>query len=59
MVVKSEPVKMKKSERTRLSILESARQAFITLGYDQAGVREIAAKADVNAALVNRYFGSK
>lgn len=50
---------MKKSERTRLSILESARQAFITQGYDQAGVREIAAKADVNAALVNRYFGSK
>ena len=28
-------------------------------GYEQVGVREIAALADVDPALVNRYFGSK
>jgi AcrR family transcriptional regulator len=28
-------------------------------GYDQVGVREIAARAGVDPALVNRYFGSK
>ena len=50
---------LKKSERTRLAILESAHDAFIKRGYDQLGVREIAAGADVTAALVNRYFGSK
>ncbi|MGE0492212.1 MAG: TetR family transcriptional regulator [Vulcanimicrobiota bacterium] len=49
----------KKSERTREAILESARRAFLRQSYDQVGVREIAAEAGVNAALVNRYFGSK
>lgn len=50
---------LKKSERTRLAILHSAREAFLRRGYDQVGLREIAAGADVTAALVNRYFGSK
>lgn len=44
---------------TRLAILESARQCFMTSGYEQIGVREIAQKAGVTAALINRYFGSK
>ncbi len=44
---------------TRQAILDSARQAFARLGYDGAGVREIAAGAGVTAMLVNRYFGSK
>lgn len=50
---------MKKSERTRQAILESARQLFLKRSYDQVGLREIAAQAKVTAALVNRYFGSK
>ena len=41
------------------AILASAREAFVRLGYDGAGVREIAAGAGVTAMLVNRYFGSK
>jgi AcrR family transcriptional regulator len=49
----------KKSELTREAILESARAAFLTHGYDQVGVRDIGAEAGVNCALVNRYFGSK
>ena len=44
---------------TRAKLLASARRAFSAGGYGQVGVREIAAGADVNAALINRYFGSK
>lgn len=50
---------LKKSERTRLAILNSARQCFAEKGYDQVGVRELASHANVTAALVNRYFGCK
>ncbi|MET8361720.1 TetR/AcrR family transcriptional regulator [Micromonospora sp. NPDC005171] len=44
---------------TREAILNSAIEAFIRLGYDGAGVREVAGGAGVTAMLVNRYFGSK
>ena len=44
---------------TRQAILESARTLFSDRGYDGVGVREIGGLAGVNAALVNRYFGSK
>ena len=46
-------------EATRARLLTSARAGFSRSGYGDLGVREIAAGADVNAALVNRYFGSK
>lgn len=44
---------------TRAEILAAARLHFSREGYDGVGVREIAATVGVNAALVNRYFGSK
>ena len=44
---------------TKQAILESARWCFGHEGYDQVGVRDIAARAGVDPALVNRYFGSK
>ncbi|GAB3933382.1 TetR/AcrR family transcriptional regulator [Micromonospora vulcania] len=44
---------------TREAILTSAMEAFTRLGYDGAGVREVARGAGVTAMLVNRYFGSK
>lgn len=44
---------------TRQAILEAARLCFTQEGYDQVGVREIAARAGVDPALINRYFGSK
>ncbi|MFF4837024.1 TetR/AcrR family transcriptional regulator [Streptomyces sp. NPDC001315] len=44
---------------TREAILRSATEAFSRLGYDGAGVREIAGGAGVSAMMVNRYFGSK
>jgi AcrR family transcriptional regulator len=44
---------------TKADILRAARTAFANSGYDNVGVRDIAAVAGVNAALVIRYFGSK
>jgi AcrR family transcriptional regulator len=44
---------------TREAILEAAGRAFTARGFDGVGVREIAAAAGCNAALVNRYFGGK
>jgi AcrR family transcriptional regulator len=45
--------------RTRARILQAARRIFATRDYTQARVSDIAAIADVNQALVIRYFGSK
>ena len=44
---------------TRQAILEAAKTCFMHDGYEQVGVRDIAARAGVDPALVNRYFGSK
>jgi len=44
---------------TRQAILEAAKASFMCEGYEQVGVREIAGRAGVDPALVNRYFGSK
>lgn len=44
---------------TKEAILVAARQVFTDNGFDGAGLREIAAHAGVNVALINRYFGSK
>jgi AcrR family transcriptional regulator len=44
---------------TRAAILRAAREAFTRLGYDGAGMREIARAADVDTRLISRYFGSK
>lgn len=44
---------------TRQAILDAARTCFGHEGYDQVGVRDIAAIAGIDPALVNRYFGSK
>ena len=39
--------------------MTSAQNVFSEKGYDAAGTREIAAGAEVNIALIARYFGSK
>ncbi|MFA1542299.1 TetR/AcrR family transcriptional regulator [Actinomadura monticuli] len=46
-------------EATERRILDAARDLFGEHGYDGVTVREIAARAEANVALVNRYFGSK
>ncbi|MET0250076.1 MAG: TetR family transcriptional regulator [Sphingobium sp.] len=50
---------MRDATRTRARILEAARQTFAAHGYAHAGLRDIAALAGINVALVARYFGSK
>jgi AcrR family transcriptional regulator len=47
------------AKATRQAILEAAKTCFMHDGYEQVGVRDIAARAGVDPALVNRYFGSK
>ncbi len=37
----------------------AAREVFAEVGYDQAGIRDIGARAGVDARLIGRYFGSK
>ncbi|MGD1218561.1 TetR family transcriptional regulator [Streptomyces krungchingensis] len=44
---------------TRAQILEAARRRFLTQGYDEASMRDIAVDADVDLALISYYFGSK
>ncbi|MFK0162555.1 TetR family transcriptional regulator [Rhizobium sp. NPDC090279] len=44
---------------SRARILSAARAAFTRAGYDAVGVREIAALASVDPAMVPRLFGSK
>jgi AcrR family transcriptional regulator len=51
--------KPRDAARTRARILEAAQHVFSTRGYAHAGMRDIAADAHVNVALVARYFGSK
>jgi len=46
-------------DRTKQAILQAAQSLFATRGYAEAGVRDIAALATVNPALIARYYGSK
>lgn len=48
-----------KSQRTRAAIEAAARRLFALQGYERTTVREIAAAAEIDPALVIRYFGSK
>jgi AcrR family transcriptional regulator len=57
--VSASPRRRRDAAATRQAILEAATRRFATEGYRRTGVREIAADVGVNAALVNRYFGSK
>jgi AcrR family transcriptional regulator len=48
-----------KSERTRAAILKAAQELFAAQGYERTTIRDIAARASIDAAMVMRYFGSK
>jgi AcrR family transcriptional regulator len=50
---------MTKSRKTKTHLLEQARELFWTRGYSNVSLREIAAGAGVDVALVSRYFGGK
>ncbi|MHA1549646.1 MAG: TetR/AcrR family transcriptional regulator [Alphaproteobacteria bacterium] len=51
--------KMTKSDRTRSRILAAAAKLFSEKGYEGVSVREVAAHAGIDPALVIRYFGAK
>ena len=51
--------KTPKSARTRAAILQAARELFAECGYERTTVRDIAARASIDPAMVMRYFGSK
>ncbi|HEV3359621.1 MAG TPA: TetR family transcriptional regulator [Pseudonocardiaceae bacterium] len=47
------------ADATRAALLTAARDLFAERGFEQTTVRDIAARAGVNQALLFRYFGSK
>lgn len=47
------------ADQTKAAILDAAQHLFAAKGYTEAGVRDIAAVANVNPALIARYYGSK
>ncbi len=57
--VKSPPRRIKCAATTREKLLTAARSRFLHESYENVGLRDIAADAGVDVALVSRYFGSK
>jgi AcrR family transcriptional regulator len=53
------PARSRDATDTRRRLLEAARRRFARDGYTGTTVRDIAADAGVNVALINRYFTSK
>lgn len=53
------PSERRNARATKARILESSMRIFSEMTYTQAGLRDIATDANVNVALVARYFGSK
>lgn len=47
------------ADKTKSEILRAARRVFASKGYAEAGLRDIAALAKANPALIVRYYGSK
>ena len=48
-----------RSQSTRDRILREARRLFAEYGFERTTVRAVAAAADINPAMVMRYYGSK
>ena len=55
----AERARKRDSAATRAAILQAARRRFASEPFEQVGLREVAAEAGVDAALIARYFGSK
>jgi AcrR family transcriptional regulator len=53
------PAAPRRSDGTRAAILAAAREHFAASGYQAATIRAIAAKAQIDPALVMRYYGNK
>jgi AcrR family transcriptional regulator len=53
------PPRIKNAAATRENMLAAGRRRFLSESYENVGLRDIAADAGVDVALVGRYFGSK
>ena len=53
------PPRRRDARVTRAAILEAAKARFAQAGYDRAALRDIAAEAGADVALIKRYFGGK
>jgi AcrR family transcriptional regulator len=58
-VIERAPPRRRDAAATRTAILEAAQAQFAQLGYDRAALRDIAAEAGADVALIKRYFGGK
>lgn len=56
---KSPEKRRRDAVKTKARILSAAQKAFAEFGYSQTGIRHVASLADVDSALIQRYFGSK
>lgn len=56
---RKQAVRARDSETSKAAILTAARQRFAAEGYDRATIRAIASDADIDPAMVIRYFASK
>ena len=52
-------LRVRDAEETKATILRAARERFAAEGYEKATIRAIAADAEIDPALVMRYFGNK
>ncbi|WP_436775052.1 TetR family transcriptional regulator [Yinghuangia sp. YIM S09857] len=58
-VPKADAPRPRCAETTAAALLDAAAARFVRYGYENTSVRDIAADAGVNPALIYRYFGSK
>jgi AcrR family transcriptional regulator len=58
-MVAEQPVRIKKSDLTKLRIIKAAEELFVEEGFEGARVDKIAIKGRINKALIYYYFGSK
>ena len=60
VLTRETPARRKRdAQATRAAILEAAKGHFAQSGYDRASLRDIAAEAGADVALIKRYFGGK
>lgn len=59
MATTDPPAPSRRSDATRAAILAAAREQFAARGYQAATIRAIAAAAQIDPALVMRYYGNK
>ena len=58
-ILEKAPPRKRDAQATRAALLEAAKAQFAKVGYDSATLRDIAAAAGADVALVGRYFGGK